>query len=88
MIRLSQAPRRAIAALCVLAFPLAASAAPRSPTEMFGFTPGDDYKLASYEMQEAFYRQLAAESDRQVVVDMPVPVPPPPVDTSSETSSM
>ena len=41
-----------------------ASSAPQSPAEMFGFEPGDDYKLASYEQQEAFYRQLAAESDR------------------------
>jgi len=38
--------------------------APESPAEMFGFNPGDDYKLASYEQMEAYYRQLAAESDR------------------------
>ena len=31
---------------------------------MFGFTPGDDYKLASYEQMEAYFRQLAAGSDR------------------------
>jgi len=43
---------------------LAAGAAPKSPTEMFGFTPGDDYKLASYEQMEAYFRQLAAQSDR------------------------
>jgi len=55
--------RKLTAAVLALAF-ATASAAPRSPTDMFGFTPGDDYKLASYEMQEAFYRQLAAESDR------------------------
>ncbi|RLA31412.1 MAG: peptidase M14 [Gammaproteobacteria bacterium] len=31
---------------------------------MFGFEPGDDYKLASYEQMEVYYRQLAQESDR------------------------
>ena len=41
-----------------------ASAEPRSPAEVFGFQPGDDYKLASYEQMETYYRQLAAESDR------------------------
>ncbi len=39
-------------------------AEPLSPAEVFGFQPGDDYKLASYEQMEAYYRQLAAESDR------------------------
>ena len=41
-----------------------AHGAPKSPAEMFGFEPGDDYKLASYEQQEAFFHQLADESDR------------------------
>jgi hypothetical protein len=40
------------------------TAEPLSPAEVFGFQPGDDYKLASYEQMETFYRQLAAESDR------------------------
>jgi len=48
----------------VFALSSAAHAAPKSPAEMFGFNPGDDYKLASYDQMEAFYRQLAAESDR------------------------
>lgn len=39
-------------------------AAPLSPEEVFGFRPGDDYKLASYEQMEGYYRQLAAGSDR------------------------
>jgi len=43
---------------------LHANAQLRSPEEMFGFRPGDDYKLASYEQMEAYYRQLAASSDR------------------------
>lgn len=40
-----------------------AGAAPASPAEVFGFQPGDDYKLASYEQMETYYRQLAAKSD-------------------------
>jgi murein tripeptide amidase MpaA len=43
---------------------LYANAQLQSPEEMFGFRPGDDYKLASYEQMEAYYRQLAANSDR------------------------
>jgi len=39
-------------------------AAPLSPEEVFGFQPGDDYKLASYEQMETYFRQLADESDR------------------------
>ena len=39
-------------------------AAPQSPEEVFGFRPGDDYKLAGYDQMLAYYRQLAAESDR------------------------
>ena len=50
--------------LILLAVPFITQAAPRSPAEIFGFNPGDDYKLASYEQMETFYRQLAAESDR------------------------
>jgi hypothetical protein len=41
-----------------------AGAEPQSPATVFGFQPGDDYKLASYEQMETYYRQLAAESDR------------------------
>jgi hypothetical protein len=41
-----------------------ARAEPLSPADVFGFQPGDDYKLASYEQMETYYRQLAAESDR------------------------
>ncbi len=41
-----------------------AMAEPRTPAQYFGFEPGDDYKLASYEQMEGFYRQLASGSDR------------------------
>ena len=43
---------------------LDAIADPRTPAEAFGFNPGDDYKLASYDQLESYYRELAAESDR------------------------
>ena len=45
-----------------LAYP--ASAQLQSPQEVFGFTPGDDYKLASYDQMLSYYEQLAANSDR------------------------
>ncbi len=41
-----------------------ATAEPLSPEDIFGFRPGDDYKLASYEQMETYYRQLADESER------------------------
>jgi hypothetical protein len=60
--------RRKLLSLIVAAsamLPAVASfAAPQSPEEVFGFRPGDDYKLASYAQMETYYRQLAAESDR------------------------
>ena len=52
------------AALMAIAPTFCANAAPQSPEEVFGFRPGDDYKLASYDQMIAYYRQLAAESDR------------------------
>jgi hypothetical protein len=56
--------RPAIIGIALLFSFAIASAAPRSPAEVFGFQPGDDYKLASYEQMESYYRQLAAESSR------------------------
>jgi hypothetical protein len=54
------------AAALFLALGLAAGsqAQPQSPEALFGFKPGDDYKLASYAQIEAYSRQLAAQSDR------------------------
>ena len=61
----SQLRRGALAALLAGFFTSSiAAAAPKTPEEIFGFRPGDDYKLASYEQMETYYRQLAAESDR------------------------
>ncbi|HCQ01048.1 MAG TPA: peptidase M14, partial [Candidatus Latescibacteria bacterium] len=34
------------------------------PKEVFGFTPGDDYKLANYTQIVSYLRQLAQASDR------------------------
>src|SRR5262245_14628658 len=35
-----------------------------SPTEVLGFTPGDDRKLASWSQVVDYFKQLAASSDR------------------------
>ncbi|QCR22774.1 M14 metallopeptidase family protein [Pontibacter sp. SGAir0037] len=41
-----------------------------SPKEHFGFTIGDDYQLATYTQTEAYFKKLAAASDRVNLVDM------------------
>ena len=56
--------RPAIIASALIFSVAIASAAPPSPADAFGFQPGDDYKLASYEQMESYYRQLAAASSR------------------------
>ncbi|MDP6993823.1 MAG: M14 family metallopeptidase [Woeseiaceae bacterium] len=57
--------RQSLIAGLITALPLhAVFAEPQSPAEIFGFQPGDDYKLASYAQMETYYRQLAVESDR------------------------
>ena len=38
-----------------------------SPLEEFGHNLGDDYFLANYQQIAAYWRKLAAESDRMVV---------------------
>ena len=37
------------------------------PKEVFGFTPGDDYKLANYTQIVSYLRQLAQASDRVLI---------------------
>lgn len=64
MLRFIQNSMLRLAYSIFLLLPLTLHAAPKSPAEMFGFNPGDDYKLASYAQMEAYYRQLAEESDR------------------------
>jgi hypothetical protein len=52
--------RRAFLALIALSL----CAAPPTPKAHFGFNPGEDYKLANYEEVSAYFRKLAATSDR------------------------
>jgi len=64
MQRALQWSARAVSVLVAIAYSIPVLAEPKSPEEMFGFRPGDDYRLASYEQMIGFYEQLAAESDR------------------------
>src|SRR5215207_9643147 len=41
-----------------------------SPKEHFGFAIGDDYHLATYTQAEAYFKKLAAESERVRLVEM------------------
>ncbi|MFD2036877.1 M14 metallopeptidase family protein [Belliella marina] len=41
-----------------------------SPNDHFGFDIGDDYKLATYEATDAYFRKLAAISDRVKFVEI------------------
>ena len=40
------------------------------PPAHFGFTPGDDYKLADYDQIRSYFETLARESDRMQLVDV------------------
>lgn len=64
---LSQVTRRraVLAVLCALS---ALGAVP-SPKDHFGFTPGDDYKLANYQEVIGYFQKLAASSDRIKLVE-------------------
>ncbi len=55
--------------LAIAALPAAAQQVP-SPTDAFGFTPGDDYQLADYEQMVAYYRQLDEASDRVQMMEI------------------
>ena len=41
-----------------------------SPKQFFGFNIGDDYQVANYSRLEAYWKQLAAHSDRMKLVDI------------------
>lgn len=65
-----------VAALTVL-LAVAATATPATvvaqvpaPAEVFGFEPGEDYKLADYTQLTEYYRRLAAASDRVVLQEI------------------
>jgi hypothetical protein len=49
---------------------VAAARAVPEPKDVFGFRPGDDYKLASHEQIVEYFRKLDAASDRLVVEDI------------------
>jgi hypothetical protein len=46
------------------------SASVPTPKEHFGFNIGDDYHLTTYRQTEAYFKQLAATSDRVKLVDI------------------
>ena len=39
-----------------------------TPKEHFGFSIGDDYQLATYTQTEAYFKKMAAASDRTKLV--------------------
>ncbi|MGJ5817633.1 M14 family zinc carboxypeptidase [Paludibaculum fermentans] len=64
---LSQVTRRR-AVLAILCAFSALGAVP-TPKDHFGFTPGDDYKLANYQEVISYFQKLAAASDRIKLVE-------------------
>src|SRR5258708_13110980 len=60
MLKRGFAGRLCAAALCRSAVP--------TPKEHFGFTPGDDYKLAGYSQISGYFQKLVQSSDRIRVV--------------------
>ncbi len=58
--------------LAVVALPLSTVAAQQvpHPSDVFGFTPGDDYKIADYGQMLEYYRQLDAASDRVQMIEI------------------
>jgi hypothetical protein len=54
---------------CVLLLALGVSAAVTTPREHFGFSPGDDYKLAGYTQIIDYFQKLARQSDRIRMVE-------------------
>jgi hypothetical protein len=61
-----------VSAIFLAAFPPAASGQgrPPSPEEFFGFSLGQDRKIASWDKLVDYYRRLGRESDKIKVVDM------------------
>src|SRR5205085_11049455 len=65
-------PRMLILAVVLAASSLQAQPAPKvtTPKEALGFNVGDDYQVANYTQLTAWWKKLAAESDRMRLVDM------------------
>ncbi|WP_205402744.1 M14 family metallopeptidase [Spirosoma taeanense] len=55
--------------ICCLSVAAQAQTLP-TPKEHFGFSIGDDYQLATYTQTEAYFKKLAAQSDRVKLVDI------------------
>ena len=57
--------------LLILAAALAPAATPPAPRDIFGFAPGDDYKLADYAQITRYYQAVAAAApDRMRLVEI------------------
>src|SRR3954452_21063147 len=65
-------PRLFALAVVCSAWTLQAQPTPKvtSPKEALGFNVGDDYQVANYTQLVAWWKKLAAESDRMKLVDM------------------
>jgi hypothetical protein len=63
---------RVVVSVLVAIVSLSGAAAERvpEPKDVFGFKPGDDYKLASHAQIVTYFRQLDAASDRIIVEDI------------------
>ncbi|HTT65591.1 MAG TPA: M14 metallopeptidase family protein [Bryobacteraceae bacterium] len=61
---MSSAPSTANTAVALLVFAACCRAAVPTPASHFGYTPGDDYKLADTSEIFAYFHKLAAASDR------------------------
>ncbi len=56
----------------LVTFPLASAQTSKitTPKQALGFDIGDDYRLASYSMLEAYWKKTDSESDRMRLVDI------------------
>ncbi|MGH8053228.1 MAG: M14 family metallopeptidase [Stenotrophomonas sp.] len=70
MIQLKALQRCACAMLLIAAGMGSLQAAVPSPRSHFGFDIGDDYMLANYTQTEAYFRKIAATSDRFQLVEL------------------
>jgi hypothetical protein len=61
---------RATLPLALLTVPLQAQPKVTSPQEQFGFSIGDDYRLATYSQLTDYWKKLDAESDRMKLVSI------------------
>ena len=67
---LRAAERFLVVVIVALVLPSTLAAQAPAPSDVFGFEPGDDYKLASYDQLLEYYRQLDAASPRVVLQEI------------------